>query len=118
MRDLGWFVLSALVVVFWLSFGPRVAAADLTFDDPAAAAPQQMPVRRYSQKRGLAGLLMPLLGQQADGLDRIRPRGLDPQALTVFQPTSLAERLTTPKGRLVRCDNGQRYCLVAYRVAQ
>ncbi len=30
MRDLGWFLLSGLVIVFWLSFGPRVAAAELT----------------------------------------------------------------------------------------
>ncbi len=127
MRDLGWFVLSGLVVVFWLSFGPRVAAAELTFHQNDDVGLAGAPIRPAMRSQGILSFLglfsqpepeplqPPLRRQLLTGGPPIA--SLTHDALTQFQPSNasarLAKRLISPSGRLVRCGDNFLYCLVA-----
>ncbi len=120
MRDLGWFVLSGLVVVFWLSFGPRAVAAELTYGPSST--------QERAHRGGMMSVLSSLL--QAFSTDpkpdinvtrpQITPSALGIQSLDLMQPGTasarLVRRLTTSQSRLVRCGgSGGQYCLVALR---
>lgn len=115
MRDTRWFLLSGLVVVLWLSFAPRVAAAEIGYevnDRPAAATAV---ARRGSPLQGITRLLV-APSPPAAFWQR------SPQMLQLFEPVTPEKRLsqhtTTSQGRLVRCGGGFRYCLVAARPSQ